>query len=165
MIDQGGTGVTQDDLADLGDRVHRLEQIEQARNFLHTYAQTQDTPDPHRAAELFREDGTLTTARGVVRGRAEIAELFRTVMAADPSEKRHYIVSPHTTWLEEGLVRIRSYFLFVGRGDDSSRIGWGQYDDTIDVSGEWPCFAAKTIDLEVKTDLVDGWSRPAEGAP
>jgi hypothetical protein len=142
--------------------LHRLEQIEQARNFLHTYAQTQDTADPQRAAALFREDGTLTTARGVTRGRAEIAAFFAAVMAADTSEKRHYIVNPHTTWLEEGLVRIRSYFLFVGRGDDSSRIGWGQYDDTIDVSGERPCFAAKTIDLELKTDLAEGWQRGPE---
>ena len=149
--------MTQDGLEELRHRLHRLEQIEQARNFLHTYAQTQDTPDPERAAALFREDGTLTTARGVVRGRTAIADLFRTVMAADPSEKRHYIVNPHTTWLEDGLVRIQSYFLFVGRGEDLSRVGWGQYDDTIDVSGERPRFAAKTIDLEVKTSLVEGW--------
>jgi len=145
------------ELADLQDRLRRLEQIEQARNFLHTYAQTQDVPDPEKAAGLFREDGTLTTSRGVVHGREAIAELFATVMAADKSEKRHYIVNPHTTWLEDGLVRIQSYFLFVGRGEDMSRIGWGQYDDTIDVSGERPCFAAKTIDLEVKTSLVEGW--------
>ena len=145
------------ELDELRDRLRRLEQIEQARNFLHTYAQTQDVPDPDRAAALFREDGTLTTARGVVSGRAAIADLFRTVMAADPSEKRHYIVNPHTTWLADGLVRIRSYFLFVGRGEDLSRIGWGQYDDTIDVSGDRPCFANKTIDLEVKSTLAEGW--------
>ena len=157
--------MTQDELDDLRLRVRRLEQIEQARNFLHTYAQTQDTPDPQRAAELFREDGTLTTKNGVVRGHAELRDFFATVFAADPSEKRHYIVNPHTTWLADGLVRIQSYFLFVGRGDDSSRIGWGQYDDTIDVSGERPCFAAKTITLEVKTDLAEGWQRePGQGA-
>jgi hypothetical protein len=151
--------VTQDDLDEIRHRLRRLEQIEQARNFLHTYAQTQDEPDPQRAAELFREDGTLTTSLGVVRGRAAIADFYTGAFSRDTSEKRHYIVNPHTTWLEEGLVRIRSYFLFVGRGDDASRIGWGQYDDTIDVSGERPCFAAKTIDLEVKTDLADGWQR------
>ena len=154
----------QDDLDDLRLRLRRLEQIEQARNFLHTYAQTQDTPDPQRAAELFREDGTLTTLHGVKRGRDELREFFATVFAADPSEKRHYIVNQHTEWLSDGLVRIRSYFLYVGRGE-VSRIGWGQYDDTIDVSGDRPCFAAKTITLEVKTDLDEGWQRePGEGA-
>ena len=157
--------MTKDDLDDLRLRLRRLEQIEQARNFLHTYAQTQDTPDPQRAAQLFREDGVLTTARGSMRGQVEIAQFFATAFAADTSDKRHYIVNPRTTWLEDGLVRIESYFLFVGRGDDSSRIGWGTYDDTIDVSGTRPCFAAKAIDLEVKTDLAEGWQRTPEAAP
>jgi hypothetical protein len=149
--------VTPDDLDELRHRLRRLEQIEQARNFLHTYAQTQDDPDPQRAAALFREDGTLRTSFGVVAGRAAFAEFYTGAFARDTTEKRHYIVNPHTTWLAEGQVRIRSYFLFVGRGDDSSRIGWGQYDDTIDVSGERPCFAVKAIDLELRTELADGW--------
>jgi len=152
--------MTQDELADLRQRVRRIEEIERARGFLLTYAETVDDPDPETAAGLFREDAVLSTARGIARGRPEIRDFFRSAFAADRSEKRHFLVNQRATWLEDGLVRLESYFHFVGRLPDTSVLGWGRYDDTVDVSGERPCFAAKTIALDVRTDLTQGWARP-----
>jgi 3-phenylpropionate/cinnamic acid dioxygenase small subunit len=150
--------MTQDDCTDLRQRVIRLEDIERARGFMFTYAETVDDADPETVAGLFRQDGLLSTSRGVARGRAEIRAFFEKAFAADNSRKRHFVVNLRATWLEEGLVRVQSYFHFVGRLPESSVLGWGRYDDTVDVAGERPCFAAKTIELDLRTDLDRGWA-------
>jgi hypothetical protein len=156
--------MTQDELVDLERRLRRLEQIERARGFMLTYAETVDEPDPGTVADLFREDAVLTTSRGVARGRAEIRDFFTAAFAADRSQKRHFLVNLRATWLEDGLVRLESYFHFVGRLPEASTLGWGRYDDTVDVSGGRPCFTAKTIVLDLRTDLTQGWARvPGEG--
>ena len=151
--------MTDDELNELKQRLLRLEQIERARGYVHTYAETMDVPDPKAASGLFREDGVLTTARGVARGRAEIEDFYRAAFTDDPSEKRHFVCNLHATWLADGLVRVQSYFLFLGRGSEVSLIGWGTYDDTVDVSAEQPCFADKTITMHMKTTLEQGWTR------
>jgi hypothetical protein len=150
--------MTQDDWTDLRQRVRRLEDIELARGFMLTYAETVDDADPEAVAGLFRQDGVLSTPRGVARGRAEICDFFARAFVADPSRKRHFLVNLRATWIEEGLVRVQSYFHFVGRLPESSVLGWGRYDDTVDVAGEGPCFAAKTIALDLRTDLDRGWA-------
>jgi hypothetical protein len=150
--------VSPDELSDLRRRVLRLEETEVARGLLHAYAHALDVPVAERVASLFAVDGTLRTSRGVAEGRAEISEFFRTAFAADPSVKRHFIMTPRATWLGPGRVRLQSYFLYVGRGADASVIGWGTYDDIIDVSGPEPLFAEKVIEVHVGTDLATGWA-------
>jgi uncharacterized protein (TIGR02246 family) len=97
--------MTQDDCTDLRQRVIRLEDIERARGFMFTYAETVDAADPETVAGLFRQDGLLSTSRGVARGRAEIRAFFEKAFAADHSRKRHFVVNLRATWLEDGLVR------------------------------------------------------------
>lgn len=109
----------------LVERLRRLEEMEIARNHLHRYAATLDNPTPEAVAALFTDDGILRTGRGTAVGRTSIADFYRRLLERDPSEKRHFITSPHTTWLAPGLVEIASYFLFTGRGTNRSVLGWG----------------------------------------
>lgn len=141
------------------DRLSRLEDIEEARGFFHTYAETLDVPVPATVAALFAPEGTLHTPVGSFTGRADIEKFYGEAFAADTSTKRHFITNPKAHWVSPGVVRIESYFLFTGQGDDASIIGWGTYDDTIDVSGETPLFVEKTIAMHVGTTLSDGWPR------
>jgi hypothetical protein len=146
-----------DDIAALGERLRRLEDIEAARGLFQTYARVLDTPDPTTVTALFTTDAVLTTALGVAEGHDEIRAFFARAFEAEPSIKRHFIVNPRATWQGEGRIRIESYFLYVGRGTDASIIGWGTYDDVIDVSGPEPLFASKVIDVHVGSDLATGW--------
>ena len=68
-------------------------------------------------------------------------------------------MNPKVVSAEPGRVRLQSYFLYLGRGDDDSVIGWGTYDDTVDVSGPEPLFAEKTIGIIVGTTLAAGWKK------
>ncbi|MEW2354424.1 nuclear transport factor 2 family protein [Spirillospora sp. NPDC029432] len=148
------------DHEDLLRAVARLEETEAARNHLHTYAATLDAPTPESAAALFTEDGVLRTRLGDFAGRAAIAAFYRDRLAADPSEKRHFIVTPRTTWLAPGLVEIASYFIFTARADARSVIGWGKYLDRLRVADGTALFEEKTIEMHVGTDLAAGWPLP-----
>jgi hypothetical protein len=146
-----------DDVAALTQRVQRLEEIEAARGFFQTYAKVLDTPRPGTVAALFADGAMLTTPKGVATGPDEIRSFFEAAFTRDPSVKRHFIVNPRATWLSAGRVRLESHFFFVGQGADSI-IGWGTYDDVVDVTGPEPLFAAKTIEMHVSTNLADGWA-------
>jgi len=156
--DESDDGVT-GDLASVLDRLRRLEEIESARCHCYRYAAVLDDPTPERIAALFAEQGTLRTRRGEFTGRAAITAFYRDRLAADPSEKRHFVVNPAATWLGPGLVEISSHFLFTGRGADTSTIGWGTYLDRIRIREDVgsALFEEKTIALQVGTDLETGW--------
>lgn len=143
---------------DLEARVRRLEDIETARGIFNTYAETLDVPRATAVAALFTEGGVLRTPVGEFTGRSAIAEFFGKAFEADPSIKRHFITNSRVVAAEPGRVRFHSYFLYTGRGADQSIIGWGTYDDLVDVTGEAPLFAEKTIEVHVGTDLVSGWA-------
>jgi hypothetical protein len=149
--------MTDDVIAALAARVERLEGIEAARGLFQAYAAALDTPHPEAVAALFVPDGTLTTAKGVVAGTEEIRAFFAGAFTRDPAVKRHFIVNPRATWLERGRVRLESHFFFVGQGAGSI-VGWGTYDDIVDVGGPEPLFAAKNIDVHVSTTLAEGWA-------
>ncbi|MCQ0013659.1 nuclear transport factor 2 family protein [Actinomadura madurae] len=126
------------DLSGLLGRLRRLEDMEAARNHLHRYAATLDAPTAESIAALFTEDGVLRTRLGEFTGREAIAGFYRDRLAADPSEKRHFIVSPRTTWTGPGTVEIASYFLFTARAG-TSVLGWGTYLDRLRVRGRPRC--------------------------
>lgn len=142
---------------DLEARVRRLEEVESARGMFNIYAETLDVPDASAVATLFTDSGVLHTALGTFTGRPAIEEFYRKAFAADPSVKRHFVVNPRVVEATPGIVRLKSYFLYVGRGTRSI-IGWGTYDDVVDVSGAQPRFREKTITVHLGTDLAAGWA-------
>lgn len=146
--------------ADLAARVARLEDAELARNLLHTYAEGLDHPDPDLLALLWTEDGVLSVPSGDLVGRAGVAGFYRSRIAADPSEKRHFIVSPRVRTLGPGLVEVASYFVYTARGDDRSALGWGTYLDRIRITDGDARFEHKTITPHLATDLANGWPAP-----
>jgi len=150
------------DIEDLMARVRRLEDVEAARNMHHVYAETLDEPNAKTVAQLFAEDGVLHTPVGSFTGRQAIEDFYTAALDADTSLKQHLIVNPKVVSAEAGRVRLQSYFLYLGRGDDASVIGWGTYDDTVDVSGPEPLFAEKTIRIIVGTTLDAGWKKDAQ---
>lgn len=150
------------DIEELMARVRRLEDIEKARNMHHVYAETLDEPNAKTAAQLFTEDAILHTPVGSFTGRNAIEDFYASAFEADTSLKQHLIVNPKVISAESGQVRLQSYFLYLGRGDDSSIVGWGTYDDTIDVSGPEPLFVEKTIGIIVGTTLDAGWKKDGQ---
>jgi hypothetical protein len=149
--------MTEPQLADLIGRLTVLEELERARGLLHAYAAALDKPDAAVVSSFFVPDAVLVTPRGRFAGRDQIADYYRTAWAADPSSKRHFVASPQLSRRQPGLVESEAYFLFVGRGDKDSIIGWGTYQDTISVAGERPLFVSRTIDIHLRTDLDTGW--------
>jgi ketosteroid isomerase-like protein len=145
------------DLTEIEARLRRLEDIEAARGIYQVYAKTLDVPVADTVAELFTEDAVLHTPIGDFTGRDAVREFFRTAFDNDPSVKRHFIVNPRVVASEPGRVTLTSYFLYVGRGDDSL-IGWGTYDDVVDVTGPEPRFREKTITVHHGTTLSAGWA-------
>jgi 3-phenylpropionate/cinnamic acid dioxygenase small subunit len=103
----------------------------------------------------------LHTPMGSFEGRAAIEDFYEKAFAADPSVKRHFIVNSRVVDSSDGVVRLHSYFLYTGRGEGASIIGWGTYEDAVDVTGPEPRFKEKTIAVHVGTDLATGWA--AEG--
>ena len=150
------------DIEDLVARVRRLEDVEAARNMHHIYASTIDEPSAKTVAQLFAEDAVLNTPMGSFEGRQAIEDFYAMAFEADTSLKQHLITDVKVVSAEAGRVRLQSYFLFLGRGDDASVIGWGTYDDTVDVTGPEPIFVEKTIDIIVGTTLDAGWKKDAQ---
>jgi 3-phenylpropionate/cinnamic acid dioxygenase small subunit len=143
--------------------VQRLAQCQAAANILHTYASSLDEPDVDTVLRLFREDAILETPGSTAAGHEQIGAFFRRAWAADSSVKRHFVTSPRVTWLEPGLVRLEAYFSFIGRATRQSVLGWGTYDDTVDVTGPEPRFARMRIESHLRTDLAAGWPLPPVG--
>lgn len=138
-------------------RLQALEDAEASRNHLHAYAAALDAPTPEAVADLFTPDGVLHVGGESFRGRDAVVEFYRSRIAADPSEKRHFITSPRVRTLAPGLLEVASYFLWTARADRRSVLGWGTYLDEVRVVDGVALFAAKTITPHVMTDLAAGW--------
>lgn len=147
------------DLTEIEARLRRLEEVETARGMFHVYAETLDEPDAKAVAQLFTQDAQLHTPAGTFRGREAIQGFFQMAFDGDTSFKRHFIVNPRVVATTPGSVSFASYFLYVGRGDDASLIGWGTYDDVVDVTGPEPLFSEKTITMHLGTTLDAGWAK------
>jgi len=150
------------DIEELAARVRGLEDIEAARSMFHVYAETLDEPNAKTVAQLFTEEAVLHTPVGDFHGRKAIEDFYASAFEADTSVKQHLIVNPKVISAEAGHVRLQSYFLYLGRGDDASIIGWGTYDDTVDVTGPEPLFQEKSIGIIVGTTLEAGWKKDAQ---
>lgn len=146
------------DLSGLLGRLRRLEDMEAARNHLHRYAATLDAPTAESIAALFTEDGVLRTRLGEFTGREAIAGFYRDRLAADPSEKRHFIVSPGRPGRDRGSWR--SPRTSSSPLAPAPRCSAGAPTSTGYGSGEAALFTDKTIEIHMGTDLAKGWARP-----
>lgn len=148
---------TETGLADVLERLSRLEEAEVARNHLHTYAATLDDPTPEQVADLFTEDGVLVVPSGTFEGRGAITEFYRSRLTWGDGDKRHFLVNLRTRPLGPGVVEVASYFVFTSREDARSALGWGTYLDEVRVVGGTARFQRKQIVPHVHTDLASGW--------
>lgn len=131
-----------------------------AANILHSFATAVDAQDMAATLACFRADADLVTPSFTAAGIDEIRAFFDGAWRRDPSAKRHFVASPRATWIEPGLVRLEAYFSFVGRMPEQSIVGWGQYDDLVDVTGDEPRFVRIAMESHLRTDLATGWARP-----
>jgi hypothetical protein len=125
----------------------RLAEMQTAQGVLYDYVMAVMRRQPASVAALWGPGGTLTAATGLYRGRDEIAGYFATHFAADPRARSHIIGPQRVEWVRPGLVRIRSAFSVTAPGP-GTLLGWGTYDDRIEVAGEVATFASKTIHVE-----------------
>lgn len=146
-----------DEVSTLQERLRQLEASEAARSLLNEYAMAADGRVVEPVLALFSPDAVLHSPRGVHAGLDEIARSYRDGWAMDPSRKRHFVTNVQTAVRPDGTVEASAYFFYVGRDATRSVIGWGSYDDRIDVSGNRPVFLAKKITLIMSTDLDNGW--------
>lgn len=146
-----------DDLAIALERLHRLEAVQSAQDLMNEYAVAVDGRAIEPVLALFAPDAELHSPRGVHSGREQIAQSFSDGWAMEPSRKHHFVTNARATVQPDGTVTAQAYFLYVGRDAARSVIGWGKYDDRIDVSGERPVFLTKKITLMISTDLDTGW--------
>ena len=148
------------DVHELMTRVTRLEDAELARGLQHEYAAALDDPVPAQVASLWTEDGVLSVPTGDFVGHAEITEFYRSRTASDPSEKRHFVMSPRVRHLAPGRVELAAYFVFTARDAARSALGWGLYLDVVRVTDGVARFEHKTITPHLATDLAAGWPAP-----
>ncbi len=138
-------------------RLERLETIEAAREASWRYAAAVDGRDFDLLAAVFADDAVLTTRRGSRDGRDEIVAYYRNALA-DPVERKHFLVNQTATWLEPGLARLESYFLYTYAGDDTSILGWGTYVDRVRVLDGVGHIEEKRISIDVHADSRIGWA-------
>lgn len=144
-------------------RLLRLEQIDLATRLFSTYARAADAAAVDRMAALFTAEALVSTRRGEFVGTTEIAEYFAATWGEAPSEKRHFVTALDLDWRGPGLLEAQAYFLFVARAPETSVLGWGRYDATVQLHDGSARFSRLRIDLDVATDLVTGW--PMETMP
>lgn len=147
-------------MTSIEERLRRLEDAETARNHVYAYASTLDGPTPEAVADLFAEDAVLHVPAGTFTGRAQIADFFRNRLAAQGSDRRHFVSNPQVRHLAPGLVQVDAYFAFTRRDAGRSSLGWGRYLDTIRIVDGAALFTEKTITPHVFTDLASGWPAP-----
>lgn len=147
-----------DDLAGLRERLRRLEAVEAARDLVHEYAAAADSREVDRVLALFAPDAVLHSPRGVHTGHEQIAGSYATGWSLEPSRKRHFLTNVRLRQDPDGTVAATADFFHLGRGEGRSVLGWGRYDDRIDVSGPRPLFTGKRITLLMATDLATGWA-------
>jgi ketosteroid isomerase-like protein len=149
--------IDDDALAVALERLHRLEAAQSAQALVNEYAVAVDGRTLEPVLALFAPDAVLHSPRGIHTGIEQIAQSFADGWAMEPSRKRHFVTNTRAVVQPDGTVTATAYFFYVGRDAARSVIGWGSYDDRIDVSGERPVFLTKKITLLMSTDLDTGW--------
>lgn len=147
-------------MTDLETRVRRLEAIERARAASCRYANVVDARDAQTlATSVFAADATLRARGRVAAGTAEITAFYDDALTRAPGLRRHFLTNQVAEAEDPAgdIVRVESYFLFLGC-DDASAIGWGRYEDRVDTTGAQARIIEKTIHLDVRTDIDAGWA-------
>lgn len=149
------------DIAALVARLEALETAERAREVSWRYATAVDTVDFDLLARCFTEDAVLTTRKGTRQGRDEIVAYYRTALA-DPVARKHFLGNQTVTPTAPGQATMESYFAYTYAGDDISILGWGTYDDTVQVIDGVGYLTAKRITVDTHADTRVGWARGPE---
>lgn len=138
-------------------RVERLEALATARDLLDEYAAAADARQLDPMLALFAPDAVLHSPRGTYTGRDEIAQSYSDGWTLEPSLKRHYVTNARLALAPKKTVHATAHFFYFGRAASRSVIGWGTYEDIIDVSGPRAVFRVMKINHMLSTDLAAGW--------
>ena len=156
---------TEERLAAIEARLEKVESIQIALGALRAYVDAVDATDIDALAQVFTDDAVLDipAAKITFRGNDEVVQKFyRNAFLQDPAEKRHFILNSQPEWLSPGVVRIRSYFIFVSSGPDQSQLGWGRYVDEIRIVDGVGRHQRKEITVTRNSEVRPGWpAKPA----
>ena len=130
-----------DEVADLRDRLRRLEAEHEVLRTLHAYTTAHYNGDLALYLDCFMEDGEQVhePGGGSLRGRAALGERFAANQHAPESFHKLVLVEPLTRF-EDGLARVESDWLLVQDGPAGPFIShFGHYSDELEEGsdGRW----------------------------
>jgi hypothetical protein len=144
------------DVAALLSRIERLEQQAAAHALTVRYAKALDEVNLEALADLFTEDAVLDIPDHTYTGREAVMGFFREALTADQKLERRHFITNH----EYDDAGLRTYFFYTFRGPSTSLIGWGQYVDQIVTDAGITRFRAKSIVVDLQSDVREGWATP-----
>jgi len=142
---------------DLAERLQRLELIEQARAAQARYAEVIDRWDIDGLAEVFAPDAVLTAPGRRFDGLQAIQGFYRSVVAADPSRRRHFITNVAVVDADDHQVTLAAAFIYVTGTGGLSIIGWGRYVDTFTLVDGQIWITAKDITVDHRGPVEATW--------
>jgi hypothetical protein len=142
---------------DAGGRLLALEAAEAARGLLSRYADACDAADIHALAELFAPDAQFEGFGLTCDGKDAVLDFFRESWVADPTKKSHFVTNVRTNWLGDGVIAGDATFLFLGSGDDTSVVGWGNYRCRIRVQNRKALITYMFMSVTRIADVREGW--------
>jgi hypothetical protein len=148
---------------DLAARVERLELIEAARSLQARYADVIDAQAFGRLGEVFAPDAVVTAPGRRYVGLDAITAFYVEVHASDPSRRRHFVTNLEVdeSGADQGVVALRSVFLYTAGTGGESIIGWGTYRDSFVLVDGWLRIGSKQIEVEWRGPLSPGWGAAA----
>lgn len=133
--------------AGAGERLRRLEDLEQIRRLFTEYKMALDRQDFAAYADLFAADGEFVAGPGVAKGRAAIREMVEAMpasglLASAPGDDYHVMVNPliELDPADPDRARAELTWLYVVTGEDGGPklAKLGHYNDTlVREGGRW----------------------------
>lgn len=139
----------------LGDRIRRLEDLEEVRQLDARYCRYLDDGNWDALMDLFTEDGEFD-GLSHPKGRAEMREFFAGLAAGGLTSFWHFITNMEIE-LDGDRATVRSFLWQPCVTDGAPAIAAGRYNDqVVRVDGRWR-YRVKQVRFHFFGPLADGW--------
>lgn len=139
----------------LGDRIRRLEDLEEIRQLDARYCRYLDDGNWDALMDLFTEDGEFD-GLSHPKGRAEMREFFAGLAAGGLTSFWHFITNMEIE-LDGDRATVRSFLWQPCVTDGAPAIAAGRYNDqVVRVDGRWR-YRVKQVRFHFFGPLADGW--------
>lgn len=123
------------------------------------YCRAFDRRDAEEIRAVYAPDARFVRPGVACEGIEEILDLYRGLWDADTHPTRHFPAVFDIDELAGETFRVRAaYFVVIGHGDDL-HVGWGDYEDLLEVRDGGLRIVSKSSTLEGLVPVPDGWAR------